>query len=385
MTEEYEDGPVQMLQRVPEEPPSSMETFTTNPNVNQSHTTFLLVGFSGITVHRRLLFIPFLLIYSQILFSNCVMIYRIMADPTLQSPMYLLICLLFLVNLSCTTTFMPQFLLGLAFDLNQITLSQCLVQMWFVYVIVMFESVVILLMALDRYVAICKPLRYHKIMTYRLLTQLALAALARSVLVVTPIVYLDARVKFCKSNVILDFVCENMGILKLACEDISKIQAIGLIVRMMITVVEGSLLFISYLTILHTTMFVLKQSWNKALNTCSSHIMVALMIYASSVLSALIYRLETSVSVDIQNLTSAIYFLLPATINPIIYGVRVKEIRLSLQKMLGYKTGFQTPRQPDWLSILLVLQWIGNENGSNDADVNIPQAKSPLPRCLVYP
>ncbi|XP_040278497.1 olfactory receptor 52K2-like [Bufo bufo] len=324
-----------------------METFIANSNVSHSHTTFLLVGFSGITDHRNLLVIPFLLTYSHILLSNCIMIYRILVDTTLQSPMYLLICLLFLVNVSCTTTFMPKFLLGLAFDLNHITLNGCLVQMWFIYVIVTFESTVILLMALDRYIAICKPLRYHDIMTSRFLTQLILASVARSVLFITPIIYLDSRVKFCKSNIILNFVCENMALLKLSCGDISKIQAIGLTVRMMITVVEGSLLLISYLTILHTAMFVLKQSMGKALNTCSSHIMVALMIYASSVLSALIYRLETSVSVDVQNLTSAIYFLLPATINPIIYGVRVNEIRLSLQKMFGYKMEetVQTTRQ----------------------------------------
>ncbi|XP_075705687.1 olfactory receptor 52K2-like [Rhinoderma darwinii] len=326
-----------------------MEIFIANSNVSASHTNFLLFGFSSITEYRSLLFFPFLLIYTHILISNSVMIYRILVDPTLQSPMYLLIGLLFLVNLSCTTTFMPKFLLGLAFDLNQITLTGCLVQMWFIYVIVTFESTVILLMALDRYVAICKPLRYNDIITDRFLHQLTLVCLARSVLLMTPIVYLDSRVKFCSSNVILNFVCENMGLLKLACGDISKIQAIGLIVRMLITVVDGSLLLISYLTILHTAMFVLKQSRNKALHTCSSHIMVALMIYASSVLSALIYRLETSVAVDIQNLTSAIYFLLPATINPIIYGVRVREIRLSLQKMFGFKMSggeiVQTTRQ----------------------------------------
>ncbi|KAM4045578.1 olfactory receptor 52K1-like [Anomaloglossus baeobatrachus] len=273
--------------------------------------------------------------------SNGIIVYRISLDTTLQSPMYLLIGLLFLVNVACTTTFMPKFLLGLVSDLNQITLSGCLVQMWFIYVIVTFESTVILLMALDRYVAICKPLRYHDIMTNRFLSLLTWTSLARSVVLMTPIVYLDSRVKFCKSNVILNFVCENMGLLKLACGDISRIQAIGLIVRMAITVVDGSLLLISYLTILHTAMFILKQSRNKALNTCSSHILVALTIYASSILSALIYRLETSVSVDIQNLTSAIYFLFPATINPIIYGVRVKEIRLSLKKMREIISSFR--------------------------------------------
>ncbi|XP_075053694.1 olfactory receptor 52K2-like [Mixophyes fleayi] len=314
-----------------------MDLFIASTNVTLSHRDFLLMGFPSITVYRRLLLIPFLIIYTMILISNCLLTYRIVVEKSLQSPMYLLIGLLFVVNLSCATTFMPKFLLGLAFDLNQISLAGCLVQMWFIYVIVTFESTVVLLMALDRYVAICKPLHYHNIMTTRFLVQLTLASLARGVILMTSIVSLDSRVQFCNSNIILHFVCENMGLLKLACGDISKIQAIGLIVRMMITVVDGSLLFISYMTILHTVMFVIKKSRNKALNTCSSHVIVALIIYASGVLSALIYRLETSVSVDVQNLTSAIYFLLPATINPIIYGVRVKEIRASLKRTFGCK------------------------------------------------
>ncbi|XP_075053695.1 olfactory receptor 52K2-like [Mixophyes fleayi] len=314
-----------------------MDLFIASTNVSLSHRDFLLIGFPSITHHRRLLLIPFLIIYIMILLINCLLTYRIVVEKSLQSPMYFLIGLLFVVNLSCATTFMPKFLLGLAFDLNQISLAGCLVQMWFIYVIATFESTVILLMALDRYVAICKPLRYHDIMTMRFLVQLTLASLARAVILMTPIVFLDSRIHYCNSNIILHFACENMGLLKLACGDISKIQAIGLIVRMMITVVDGSLIFISYMIIIHTVMFVIKNARSKALNTCSSHVILALVIYANSVSSGLINRLETSVSVDVQNLTSAMYYLLPATINPIVYGVRVKEIRVSLERTFGCK------------------------------------------------
>ncbi|KAM4796254.1 olfactory receptor 52K1-like [Rhinophrynus dorsalis] len=314
-----------------------MEYFITSQNTSFAHTEFLLLGFPGITTNRHLLAIPLLFVYGFILIINSAIIYRIWAESSLQSHMYLLISLLLFVNVFCTTTIIPKFLLSLAFGLNQISLTGCLVQMFFIYATLMFESNVVLLMALDRYVAICRPLRYHDIVTKKLLIQLTLLSMARSVSVVTPIIILNSRVQFCRSNVILNFTCENMGLLKLGCGDISKTHIIGLIIRIFITVIDGSLILLSYLNILHTAMFVIGKSPNKAWYTCSTHVSVAILIYSCNLLSAIIYRSEMAVSVDGQNLTSAIYYLFPAIVNPVIYGLRVKEIRLCLEKAYGWK------------------------------------------------
>ncbi|XP_053312139.1 olfactory receptor 52K2-like [Spea bombifrons] len=302
---------------------------------NFSHAEFLLLGFPGIVNFRALLLIPFCLIYAVILTGNVLLIFRIWVEKTLHSPMYSLICLLFFVNLSCTSSFMPKFLLGLAFDLNRVTLSGCLLQMYVVYGTLTFESSVVLLMAIDRYLAICRPLRYHNIMTRHLLVQLTLLCLARSVGIVLPSVVLAAKVRFCGSNVIQNFACENMSLLRLVCDDISRVHTVGFVLRTFVTMGDVSLLVISYVFILRTAMCVIGKARKKALNTCGTHLMACTVIYSSGVLSGLIYRVETSVSVDVQNLTSAIYFLLPASVNPSIYGLRIKEIRVSLMKAYG--------------------------------------------------
>ncbi|KAM4796251.1 olfactory receptor 52K2-like [Rhinophrynus dorsalis] len=315
-----------------------MKNNSSDQNMSISYTEFLLLGFPGISASRPLLVIPFLFIYTAILTCNSIIMYRIWVEMTLQSPMYWLISLLFAINISSTTAIMPKFLLSLAFDLSQISLSGCLVQMFVIYFTVVVESAVVLMMTLDRYVAICWPLNYHIIMTKKLLVLLTLISMARGVILISPIVIPLSGVQFCRSNVILSFACENMGLLNLGCGDISKMHITGLFIRIFVSVIDGTILLISYIKILYTAMKIITgKDRYKALNTCGTHLIVAMLIYSCGLLSSIVYRIGTSISINVQNLVSAIYFLFPAAVNPLIYGVRVKEIRVSLKKAYGRK------------------------------------------------
>ncbi|XP_077155425.1 olfactory receptor 52Z1P-like [Ranitomeya variabilis] len=299
-----------------------------------SHTEFLILGFSDLSEHRSLLIVPFLFVYMVILAGNCLILFRIWVEKTLHSPMYTLISVLFAVNVSCTTAIMPPFLLSLAASVFQISLGGCLVQMFFIYLTVILESAVVVFMALDRYVAICKPLRYHNIMTTRFLLQLLAIGLLRSALLVCPIVISVSKVQFCGSNIIRSFACENMVLLNLGCGDVSKVHITGLAVRIYVSGFDGILILISYLNILRTAMRIIRgPALNKALHTCSTHLIVAMLIYTSGFLSSIAYRIGDAIPVNMQNLISAIYFLFPAMVNPIIYGLRVKEIRNCLMKI----------------------------------------------------
>ncbi|XP_041437245.1 olfactory receptor 52K1-like [Xenopus laevis] len=301
-------------------------------NTSFSHTEFILLAFPGTTVSRSVLFIPFLVLYVMIWSGNSLLMYRIWVEPSLQYPMYWLISLLFAVNLYCTTSIMPKFLLGLAFGLNQVSLGGCLVQMFFIYSSLVFESALVLVMALDRFVAICRPLHYHTIMTKRLLIWLNVINMSRSVLLVSPVVITLSKAHFCRSNIIFSFACENLGLINLACGDVSSMHMLGLLVRTMVSVVDGGILLLSYIKILYTAMkLVSGKAQNKALNTCGTHLMVAALIYSCGILS----RLGLSVSVTVQNMISVTYYLVPPAVNPLIYGLRVKEIRLCLKKSYG--------------------------------------------------
>ncbi|XP_073525028.1 olfactory receptor 52E8-like [Phyllobates terribilis] len=309
-----------------------MNTFNQSQNFF-SHTEFLLFGFPGIVAYRTFLVIPFLSVYITILTGNSILIYRICVERNLHSPMYILISILFSVNISCTTSTMPKLLLGLSFNMNEISLAGCLMQMFYMYFMAIFESGVILSMALDRFVAICRPLRYNDIMTNQTLIYLVTFGITRSALFVSPMVILASYVQYCKSNIIMNFVCENMGLLNLACSSTSNQEIVGLLVRIFITILDSGLLLLSYTSILYTAMKIISgKARHKALSTCGTHLLVAMLLYTCALVSSIVYRMHSLISYDVQNLFTAIYLMIPATINPFIYGLGVKEIRNCLTR-----------------------------------------------------
>ncbi|KAG8545087.1 hypothetical protein GDO81_021404 [Engystomops pustulosus] len=302
-----------------------------NRTLSMSYTEFVLQGFPGVSSYRELLSIPFFSVYIVILAGNLIIIYRILVERSLQSPMYHLIALLFAVNICCTTAIVPNTLLALLCGLDRISLGGCLFQMFFMYAMVMFESNVLLLMALDRYVAICRPLHYHDVMTSRLLLQLSILGLVECSLLVSPIIIVASQVEFCFSNLILDFACENMALLNLGCGNMHNKEIVGLMVRILVTAMDISLLLVSYSRILYTAMNIATgKARHKTLHTCGTHLSVVVLNYSCGLLSSIAYRM--AISIDVQNLTSAMYFLFPATIHPLIYGYRVKEIQVCLIK-----------------------------------------------------
>ncbi|XP_073468445.1 olfactory receptor 51I2-like [Aquarana catesbeiana] len=297
------------------------------------YNEFVLFGFPGIIRYRKLLVLPFLLIYITILAGNLLVLHQIFIEPKLHSPMYFLMSILFIANISSTTSVLPKFLVGLCLDMNQIPLVGCLCQMFFIYFLGGFESGVIMMMALDRFVAIHKPLLYNNIMTKTLIVQLVLIGTARSMLFTVPTVTLTSSIHFCRSNIILNFVCENMGLLSLACTDISKVQLLGLMIKSFITITDVGFLLVSYFSILHTVMVIITgEARHKALHTCICHIVTATLIYICSLLASIVYRMHMHISYDFKNLFNAIYLLVPAALNPLVYGIGVKEIRSSIVK-----------------------------------------------------
>ncbi|XP_054830503.1 olfactory receptor 52K1-like [Eublepharis macularius] len=309
-----------------------------NGTANVSYTEFLLLAFPGLQQSRYLLAIPFFCLYVFIVIVNSILIYTIKTESSLHSPMYVLIALLFGVNVCGTTVILPEMLLSFIFGAIRVSLTTCLVQMFFLYFVLMVDCNVLLMMALDRYVAICHPLRYMDIMSKKLLAILTFAALARSLAFVSPVVILASQVRFCRSNIIGHFVCEHMALMRLSCSDISRNKIVGLVARAITTIFDLGFLLTSYSRIIHVALQMTSgHIRHKAFHTCGTHLIVILTVYSCSLISSIVFRLARSATQDVHNLISAVYLLLPWAVNPIIYGMRTKEIRDNLLKLFKSK------------------------------------------------
>uniref|UniRef100_A0A8D1FWL8 Olfactory receptor n=1 Tax=Sus scrofa TaxID=9823 RepID=A0A8D1FWL8_PIG len=312
----------------------------TNGSSTVSYTSFLLLGFPGLQESRALLVLPFLSLYLVIVSANALVTRTVVAQRSLHQPMYLLIALLLAVNICAATTVVPAMLFSFSTRFNRISLARCLVQMFCIYFLIVFDCNILLVMGLDRYVAICYPLRYPQIVTSRLLAGLLGVAAARGTCIVAPVVALASRVRFCRSDVIHHFACEHMALMTLSCGDISLNKTVGLAVRIFNRVLDMLLLGASYARIIQAALQMASAgARSKALDTCGSHLLVIFTVYSSTMSSSIVYRVARTASQDVHNLLSAFYLLLPCLVNPLIYGARTKEIRQHLATL------FQRPQQ----------------------------------------
>uniref|UniRef100_A0A452J5Y7 Olfactory receptor n=1 Tax=Gopherus agassizii TaxID=38772 RepID=A0A452J5Y7_9SAUR len=295
--------------------------------------TFLLIGIPGLETLHIWISVPFCSMYVIAILGNCTILFIIKTEPSLHQPMFYFLSILE-GNLSYTDFI--QMLLGFLFHSGRVSLPSCLAQMFFIYLMIIMDSSVLLMMALDRYVAICKPLRYMNIMSKSLLATLTLTALIRGISMVCPMVVLASRLPFCQSNVIQHFACEHIALVSLACSSTSHNRFLGMVVAAIIIIFDTICILASYTSIVHKALQIATGSLQrKAFHTCSIQLLVMFFMYSSFLSSSIMYWAGQATSQDVHNLLSAIYLLLPSTINPIIYGMRTKEIKQHVLRSFG--------------------------------------------------
>lgn len=300
-----------------------------------SHSTFSFRGFPELHRYRRLLALPFSATYLAVLLGNSLLLYVICSVEQLHSPMYLLICSLCVVDVLAATAILPSMLLSLLFDMNQISLAGCLTQMFFTHFLSSLESTLLLAMALDRYVAICQPLRYATIINISTLARLLLFTLVRSGSIMATLVGLASSLSFCSSSTIQHCYCDHMALVSLACDSTEKNSAAGLAVIVCFVGVDIPLILFSYMKILSVVSraaVASEERW-KAFHTCSTHLMVMMCFYLVGSVSFLSHNLNIHIPADVNTFLGVMYILLPATVNPIIYGVRTTDIRKGFFKI----------------------------------------------------
>ncbi|XP_038549682.1 olfactory receptor 52K2 [Micropterus salmoides] len=296
---------------------------------NFSHSAFVFRGFPELQKHRRLLALPFSASYLSVLLGNSLLVYVIHSVGSLHSPMYLLICTLCVVDILTVTAIIPNLLFSLLFDWDEISLAGCLTQMFFTHFLSSLESTLLLAMALDRYVSICHPLRYTEIMDSSMVVKLLLFTLVRSGSIMATLVGLAGSLQFCGTNVIQHCYCDHMALVSLACGSTDKDRVAGLAVIICFVGVDVTLIFFSYMKILSVVLRATaagEDRW-KAFHTCGTHLIVMMCFYLVGTVTFLSNNVNIHIPTDANTFMGLMYILFPATVNPIIYGVRTKEIQ----------------------------------------------------------
>ncbi|XP_007053497.3 olfactory receptor 52N4 [Chelonia mydas] len=296
-------------------------------------STFLLTGIPGLEAAQVWISIPFSMFYIIGLLGNVMLLSVVGKEQTLHKPMYLLLCMLALTDIATPTFIMPKALCIFWFNLKDITVAGCLTQMFFLHMVSVMHSSTLVTMAFDRYVAICNPLRYGTILSNAQIAKLGLVGLIRAVLFILPLPLLLSQQPFCANHIIPHTQCEHIAVVKMACGDITVSRIYGWVLMFVVMGFDLTLIALSYILIIRAILRISsKKAHQKALNTCTVHICVILTYYTPGLFSNLTHRFSQGITPHIHIILADLYLLLPPMLNPIIYGVKTKELRDKVSK-----------------------------------------------------
>ncbi|XP_004768282.1 olfactory receptor 52B4-like [Mustela nigripes] len=293
-----------------------------------NHVVFYLLGIPGREDLHMWISIPFLISYVFALLGNGLLIFIILIRSSLHEPMYLFLCMLAGVDIVFATTTEPKALAIFWCNSREISLNSCIAQLYFQHSSFISESGILLMMAFDRYIAICYPLRYTLILPHSLIGKIGVAVFMRAHCTIFPMIFLLKRLTFCRNNILPHTFCEHIGLAKYACDDIHVNIWYGFFVLMSTVILDIVLIFVSYTLILRAVFRIpSRDARHKALNTCGSHVCVIILFYGPGIFSVLTQRFGRHIPLHVHILLANVSMLAPPMLNPIIYGVRTKQIR----------------------------------------------------------
>ncbi|XP_032648237.1 olfactory receptor 52R1-like [Chelonoidis abingdonii] len=312
---------------------SASNTFDfTNPS------TFILLGIPGLEVAHVWISIPFCTMYVIVILGNFTILFIVKRDPSLHEPMYYFLCMLAVTDLVLSTSTLPKILAIFWFNSRKIDFSACFSQLYFIHCFSAIESGIFGVMAFDRYVAICHPLRHSTILTNRMVVKIGLAVVLRGSMLALPFPFLVRQWPYCRTNIIPHTHCEHMYVVKLACADTRVSSYYGLFVLFCEIGLDVFFIVVSYTQILRAIFSLsTKDARLKTFGTCSSHLCVILAFYMPTLFSSLTTRFGHNLPRHFHVFIGNVYLLVPPMLNPIIYGARAKPIRDRLLQLFSHK------------------------------------------------
>ncbi|XP_040321476.1 olfactory receptor 2T2 [Herpailurus yagouaroundi] len=312
----------------------------------QNSTDFILLG---LITHPELPELIFAVVFSIFLVSvtaNVVMILLIHVDSCLNTPMYFLLSQLSIMDTVYICITVPKMLQDLLSKEKIISFFGCTLQIFLYLTLIGGEFFLLGLMAYDRYVAVCKPLRYPLLMNRRICLFMAVGSWVGGSLDGFMLTPFTMSFPYCGSREINHFFCEIPAVLKLSCVDTSLYETLMYACCVLMLLIPISVISVSYTCILLTVHHMNSaEGRHKALATCSSHIMVVSIFYGAAFYTNVLPHSYHTPEKD--KIVSAFYTILTPMLNPLIYSLRNKDVATALRKVLSRCPSSQKTRVVD--------------------------------------
>ncbi|XP_066486924.1 olfactory receptor 4Q3-like [Tiliqua scincoides] len=293
-------------------------------------TQFILLGFSGSQSAQLLVLLLVLTCYTIVLVGNLLIMVTVWTDTKLfQCPMYFFLANLSLLDISLGSVATPKLLTDLLFSGCTISYGECMVQIFTAHFLAGVEVFVLSVMAYDRYVAICHPLRYTTIMDRQHCLSLLILCWVGGLIHGIFQAVVTAQLPLCGPNILDNFFCDIAQLKKLACSDIYVSEMLYVYSDSLIILPNLLTLLVSYVTILATLCGRFGKGGRKGLSTCGSHLMVVFLLYGP----LLFVYMKPSATSKVDKMASIFYMIVTPALNPLIYSLRNKEMKGALGKL----------------------------------------------------
>ncbi|XP_043328803.1 olfactory receptor 4K15-like [Cervus canadensis] len=292
-------------------------------------TEFVLLGLSSSQELQPFLFLIFSLLYLAILLGNFLIILTVSSDSRLHTPMYFLLANLSLIDICVASFATPKMIADFLVERKTISFEACLAQIFFVHLFAGGEMVLLVSMAYDRYVAICKPLHYTTIMNWRVCVTLVLIPWCVGFIHTTSQLAFTVNLPFCGPNQVDSFFCDLPLVTKLACTDTYVVSLLIVADSGLLSLSSFLLLVVSYTVILITVRSRSSDSTARARSTLTAHITVVTLFFGPCIF---IYVWPFS-GYSIDKVLAVFYTIFTPILNPVIYTLRNKEMKAAMSKL----------------------------------------------------
>ncbi|XP_028817770.1 olfactory receptor 52E4-like [Denticeps clupeoides] len=280
-------------------------------------------------------FFLLLFAYLTLLVSNTGLLILIITERSLHQPMYLLFCNLSINDIIGNSVLLPRLLSDMVSTQKLITYGECATQVFLTHTFGTASHILLIIMAVDRYVAICQPLRYSAIMSTRTVIVMTAFAWGATLVLIFILVGLTLRLSRCRSH-LMNSYCDNASLFKLSCEDVSVNNIYGL--TFTVVLFSSSMISIAFTYTRIAVVCWTKKSKDlnsKAMQTCASHLVLYLIMLCTGFLTVILHRFSDFPY--LRKLAHILFHVVPGNLNPVIYGLQSKALRQKIVQIFHRK------------------------------------------------